>query len=71
MPAVSLFVLGNGGFMRSNRINSPDDEKTPSQRPDINSAPKTYPLREQIFFGMKLSAVGGIIFLMLWVFEKM
>ena len=70
MPLVRLFVLANGGFMRSNRIKSPD-KKTPSQQPEVDSSNRTYTLREQIIFGIKLTAVGGILFLMLWQYEKM
>jgi len=58
--------------MRNNRDKTPDTtEKTPSMRPEIDYSPKTFTLREQIVFGIKLFAVVGGIFLMFWLFEKM
>ncbi|AOY57475.1 conserved uncharacterized protein [Desulfococcus multivorans] len=72
MPAVGLLELCQGGHMRNNRDKSPDTaEKTPSMRPEIDYSPKTLTLREQIVFGIKLFAVVGGIFLVLWLFEKM
>jgi hypothetical protein len=58
-----------GGFMRNNLIKS-SDEKTPSQQPEIDSSSRTDTLRQQIIFGIKLAAVGGIFFLLLWLYEK-
>jgi len=58
--------------MRNNRDKSPNTtEKTPSIQPEIDYSSKSLTLREQIVFGIKLIAVVGIIFLMLWLFEKM
>jgi hypothetical protein len=58
--------------MRNNHDKSPNTtEKTPSMQPEIDHSSKTLTLREQIIFGIKLIAVVGVIFLMLWLFEKM
>jgi hypothetical protein len=58
--------------MRNNRDKSPNTaEKTPSMQPEIDCSYKTLTLREQIVYGIKLIAVAGILFLMLWLFEKM
>jgi hypothetical protein len=58
--------------MRNNRDKSPNTtEKTPSMQSEIDCSYKSLTLREQIVYGIKLIAVAGILFLMLWLFEKM
>jgi hypothetical protein len=58
--------------MRNHRDKSIDStEKAPSMHPEIDYSPKKVPLRNQIVFGIKLIAVVGVIFLALWLFEKM
>jgi hypothetical protein len=57
--------------MRNNRVNSPDPtEVRPSTGPEIDYSPKTFTLRDQIVFGVKLFVVAGILLLMLWLVEK-
>lgn len=56
--------------MQNNRFESPDDIKSrTSTETKIDFSPKTYTLRDQIVFGVKLLAVVGIILLMLWLFD--
>jgi len=55
--------------MLNNLTKSPD-EKTPSQQPEIGSSSRTDTLCQQIIFGIKLAAIGGIFFLLLWLYEK-
>lgn len=60
--------------MRNNHDKSPitiTTDKTPTMRPEIDYSPKVLTLREQIIFAIKLIGVVGVIFLMLWLFEKM
>jgi len=72
MPQVDLFKTLEGGTMRNHRDKSLNSiEKTPSMQPEIDYSPKKLPLRNQIVLGIKLIAVVGVIFLMLWLFEKM
>ena len=70
LPVASLILLNKGGLMRNDRIESSDAGKPTVQHTEIDSAPKTYTLREQIFSGLKMGAIVGIIFLFLWLFDK-
>jgi len=56
--------------MRNDNVKSPEAENIPCLQPEIDYAPKICTLQEQILFGVKMVTVGGIIFLMLWLFEK-
>lgn len=50
---------------------SSDIGKPPSPPSEIDSSPKTYGLREQIFSGLKMATIIGFIFLLLWLFDKL
>ena len=59
--------------MRNTRIEPPDTvESKPinNSEPEVDYSPKVTPVRDQIIFGIKLFAVGGAFFLMLWLYEK-
>ena len=57
--------------MRNERTKSPDnEEKAVSRPPEIDYAPKKLTLHEQILFGTKMAAVGSIIFIVLWLLDK-
>lgn len=59
--------------MRNTRIDSPDNgESKPfkTSEPEVDYSAKITPMRDQIIFGIKMFAVFGIIFLMLWLYEK-
>ncbi len=45
------------------------NEKKPSAEREIDYAPKQHSLREQIIFCLKLIAIGGGIFLLIWLIE--
>ena len=57
--------------MQNHNVNSADAGKVSSVKPEIDSSPKTYTLREQIVSGLKLAVVAGIVFMALWFFEKL
>jgi hypothetical protein len=57
--------------MRNTHLKSQDvSESSPSSEPVIDYSPKTSTLRNQIVFGVKLSLVAVIFFLMLWLLER-
>jgi len=68
---VNPTLFSKGGLMRKDILQSSGVGKAPSPPPEIDSAPKTYALREQIFSGLKMAAIIGVIFLLLWLFDKM
>lgn len=47
----------------------PIENRSPSG-PEIDYSPRTYALRDQLVFGVKLFAITGIIVLLLWLFER-
>ncbi|MBU0992651.1 MAG: hypothetical protein KJ737_09175 [Proteobacteria bacterium] len=54
--------------MQNNRLKSSDVIQTkPSGGSEIDYSPKTYTLREQVVFLVKLLGIFGIIFSLLWV----
>jgi hypothetical protein len=55
--------------MKNKRVDLTGPERAPSTKPELG-APKPLTLRQQISFGVKLAVVGGIIFVLLWLFEK-
>ena len=57
--------------MRKPRVKLPEPvEDRPIKNPEFDYSAKTPTLGEQIVFGIKLFAAGGIIFLLLWLMEK-
>jgi len=59
--------------MRNPRNESPNTvESKPfkTSEQEIDYSTKTTPMCDQIIFGIKLFAVGGIFFLLLWLYEK-
>jgi len=56
--------------MRSDSVKTTDTGKTALSQKEIDSAPKTYTPSEQILSGLKVAAIAGIIFVLLWLFDK-
>jgi len=40
---------------------------SPPSGQEVDYSPRTYTLREKLIFGMKLSAISGIVILLLWL----
>jgi hypothetical protein len=57
------------GKRQSEALDS-SDESPGSCQPEQKHAPKTYTAREQIVFGMKLSAIVGLFVLLLWLVDR-
>lgn len=59
--------------MCNTRIEPPDIvESKPfkASEPEVDYSPKVTPVRDQIIFGIKMFAVFGAFFLILWLYEK-
>jgi len=58
--------------MRNKRdVESPGTNKSnPAPGPETDYSPKTYTLRNQIIFFVKLLVIFGIIFFLLWLIER-
>lgn len=59
--------------MRNPRIKTPDtveSEPFKTSEPEMDYSPKTTSKRDQIIFGIKLFAISGAFFLMLYLYEK-
>lgn len=56
--------------MQNKRSASPDAmENKPDSPQEIDYMPKHYTVRQQLAYGGKLAAIGGIIFQVFWLFE--
>ncbi|WP_372678488.1 hypothetical protein [Desulfosarcina sp.] len=56
--------------MQNKRSGSPVAmQNKPASTQEIDYTPRSYPLRQQMADGVKMFAIAGIIFLLLWVFE--
>lgn len=54
-----------------NYVNLPDIEKKSLSPSTSEYSPKTYTVGEQIFFGIKMFAIGGVVFFLFWLVEKL
>ena len=56
--------------MPNKRSASPDAmEDKPASPQEIDYMPKRYTVGQQVAYGGKLAAIGGIIFFIFWLFE--
>jgi hypothetical protein len=56
--------------MQNKQLASPDAmENQPASPQGIDYMPKRYTVRQQVTYGGKLAAMGGIIFIIFWLFE--
>jgi hypothetical protein len=56
--------------VRNNNYKAKDIERKGAAEPEIDYSPKASTLRDQFVFGAKLFTVIGIVFLLLWLYEK-
>ena len=54
-----------------NYVNLPGTEKKSLSPSTSEYSPKTYTVGEQILFGIKMFAIGGVVFLFLGLVEKL
>jgi hypothetical protein len=59
-----------GDLVQDNHLKSKDIVSKGAAQPEIDYSPKPFSLGDQFGFGAKLFAVIGIIFLLLWFYEK-
>ncbi len=45
-------------------------QSSPASEQEVDYSPRTYTLREKLIFGMKLSAITGIVILLLWLMDR-